>query len=86
MHIFDGDDKPRYAMTAEKYLKNALENSKMWLDNNGMSIKPQKCPFPSDYRPEIDDSDYCTSEEASFYSTQIGVLPWAVELVKKILH
>jgi hypothetical protein len=32
------------------------------------------------YRPELDISENCDTEEAEFYQQQIGVLRWAVEL------
>jgi Reverse transcriptase (RNA-dependent DNA polymerase) len=81
-HQFDDDPVPKWTLGADKYVQNALNNVTSWLSDRGRKLVPTKCVLPTGYRPEIDESPYVTEEEANFYSSQIGVLQWAVELCR----
>ena len=51
------------------------------MGNKGQTLK-SKAPsvLPSGYRPELDATDLCSDEDASYYSLVIGILHRAVEL------
>ena len=36
--------------------------------------------MPVEYKPELDNTPYASQEEADFFTTQVGVLQWSVEL------
>ena len=77
----DKPQKPRWAMSSSKYVKEAIRNVKTWLEVRGKYLKTRASSvLPSGYRPELDTSAYCNDEDASYYQQQIGVLRWAVEL------
>ena len=38
------------------------------------------CPFPRDYRPELDITPELDDDDVSYFQSQIGVLRWMVEL------
>ena len=77
----DQPQKPRWAMSSSKYVKEANRNVKTWLEVRGKYLKTRASSvLPSGYRPELDTSAYCNDEDASYYQQQIGVLRWAVEL------
>lgn len=71
-----------WSFSAHTYVKNAVKNVKLLLQEEGRGLKTTaKTPFPSTtYRPEMDLSDECDDHGASRYSQLIGVLRWAVEL------
>ena len=71
-----------WSFSAHTYVKNAVKNVKLLLQEEGRNLKTTaKTPFPSTtYRPEMDTSDECDDESASRYMQLIGVLRWAVEL------
>jgi hypothetical protein len=55
---------------------------KLLLQEEGRGLKSTaKTPFPSSsYRPEVDTTDECNSEQSTRFQNLIGVLRWAVEL------
>ncbi|KAI2490038.1 Reverse transcriptase (RNA-dependent DNA polymerase) [Fragilaria crotonensis] len=71
-----------WSFSAHTYVKNAVKNVKLLLQEEGRGLKSTaKTPFPSTtYRPEIDTTDECGDLHASRYQNLIGVLRWAVEL------
>jgi Reverse transcriptase (RNA-dependent DNA polymerase) len=68
-HYFLPDDptKPRWYLSSEKYVKEAIRNVKEW-----MKVKNKI--------PKTKVSELCDNEEVEYYQQQIGVLRWAVEL------
>ena len=71
-----------WSFSAHTYVKNAVKNVKLLLQEEGRGLKSTaKTPFPSTtYRPEVDTTDECGDLHASQYQNLIGVLRWAVEL------
>lgn len=69
-------------MSSERYIKEAIRNVRLWLEERNEVLKSTKttCVLPTGYRPEIDISEYCDAKRANYYQQQIGVLRWAVEL------
>jgi hypothetical protein len=68
-------------MSSETYLKEAIRNVRNWLRDRNQELKLRASSvLPSNYRPELDGTDYCNEEESTYYQQQIGVLRWAVEL------
>jgi hypothetical protein len=78
----DPSGKEYWSFSAHTYVRNAVRNVKMMLQEEGRGLKSTaKTPFPSTtYRPEMDTSDECDDDGASRYQQLIGVLRWAVEL------
>ena len=64
-------------------MQDAVSNVKEYVRNNLPGYKLNKkatVPFPRDYHPECDISRELSPELGSFYSSQIGILKWMVEL------
>ena len=74
-------DKEYWTLSSERYVKDAVRQVKEWMGERGQSLK-NKAPsvLPSGYKPELDATDPCSDEDASYYSSVIGILRWAVEL------
>jgi hypothetical protein len=77
----DQPEKPRWFVSSDKYVKEAVCNVRDWLTKRGRALK-SKAPtvFPSGYRPELDTTEYSKSDEGNYYQQQIGVLRWMIEL------
>jgi hypothetical protein len=77
----DNPDKPRWAMSSEKYVKAALRDVETELDRVHKRL-PSKAPTPltSGYHAELDATPELDARRASYYQGQIGVLRWVVEL------
>jgi Reverse transcriptase (RNA-dependent DNA polymerase) len=71
-----------WSFSAHTYVRNAVQNVKLLLQEEGRGLKSTaKAPFSSTtYRPEMDVTEECNADESSQYSQLIGVLRWAVEL------
>jgi hypothetical protein len=68
-------------MSSEKYVKEAIQNVKEWMQGRSMTFKTKaNGVLPSRYRPELDVTELCEVDEAEFYQQQISVLRWDVEL------
>ena len=78
-----------WTMGSKQYTKKAIKNIKKKLEESGLTFNkklsdpnvsaPQ--PFSSvNYRPELDTSVECTSDQVTLYQNIIGVLRWTVEL------
>lgn len=79
-HMFEGDPIPKWTCSAEKYLSNVLENAKNYLEPKGIVIHEKKNVLPPEYHPELDESPYLDEDDATWYSQQVGILQWTVEL------
>ena len=68
-------------MSAEKYVKDAVRQVKEWLAKRNQTLK-SKAPsvLPSGYRPELNATELCNEDNASYFSLVIGILRWAMEL------
>ena len=66
-NINDDPTTPCWAMSSEKYVKNALRNLRTQLEEKGLCLKT-RAPgvLPSRYRPELDTMPYCDEEEANY--------------------
>ena len=78
----DNTGREYWSFSAHTYVRNAVRNVKLLLQEEGRSLKSTaKAPFSSmTYRPEMDVTEECNADESSRYSQLIGVLRWAVEL------
>lgn len=76
--------KYAWSLTANSYVKNAVDTVQMLLAEDGRELKTgarkHKGPLPPDYKPELDTSDECGAELTSRFQQLIGILRWAVEL------
>jgi hypothetical protein len=76
----DGD-KPRWAMSSDKYAKRAIDTVEAKLAETGRRLVT-KCTttLANDYRPELDQSPELNEEDQNYYQGLIGVLRWLCEL------
>ena len=68
-------------MSSEKYVKDAVRQVKELLVKRNQTLK-SKAPsvLTSGYRLELDATELCNNDHASYYSSVIGILRWAMEL------
>ena len=72
-----------WSMNPAKYVKEAVENVKEYLDKHFHGRKLAKratAPWPPGYNAELDATPELSLDMASYYQSQVGVLHWAVEL------
>jgi Fe-S-cluster containining protein len=76
-----GDDKPKWAIGSQEYVKEAVRVVKSWLDQRGLMLKTKVSGvLPNGYRPELESSELLGPDDAHFYMQAIGILRWIVEL------
>jgi hypothetical protein len=83
------DDKPRWYMSSDDYVKGAISNVETELDKVDRKLKNAKhstSVLPHGYRPELDVSPELDDEQANYYQELVGVLRWAVELGRIDIH
>ena len=68
-----GDGTQHYALSADKYVQEALKNVRDHLEARNRQLK-KKTPgvLPTGYRPELDTSQYLNDEDANYYQQQNG--------------
>lgn len=77
----DGDAKPKWAISSQKYISEAINVVKKRLASRGMTLRTKASSvLPVGYRPELDSSPLLDEVDASFYMQCIGILRWIVEL------
>jgi hypothetical protein len=65
---------PKWYMSSEKYVKEAVRNVREWLRERNQEMKLRASSvLPTGYRPELDATEYCSDEEGNYYQQQIGV-------------
>ena len=70
-----------WAIGSDEYCKTAVENVEAWLLRKHEHLKTKTSSvFPSGWKPETDVSGLLRDGDASYYSSQIGILRWLVEL------
>ncbi len=73
-----------WGLSPSKYVAQAIKNCAMHLTDklDNRFHLPQRAdnPFPSDYCPELDQSEPIDPECSSFYQHLNGVMRWMVEL------
>lgn len=77
----NGDNKPRWAMSSDLYVKRALADVERELNEINQTLKNKvSTPISDGYRPEIDATPELDARCANYYQGLIGVLRWIVEL------
>lgn len=72
-----------WAMSASKYVQEAVRNVKDYIDRHFMGrklVRRAPTPFEREYRPEMDVTPELDASQATFFQSQIGILRWMVEL------
>jgi hypothetical protein len=74
-------EKPRWAMSSEKYVKQAVANVETKLEKINQCL-PTKVttPLSQRYRPELEKSRKLDAKRGQYYQSLIGVLQWICEL------
>ena len=90
---YDGTEGECWALGSKSYLKESIRVCDNQMNKYNLSFTSAKkedklTPFNSiDYRPELDQSHFCTDELTNLYQNLIGVLRWSCELRRvDILH
>jgi hypothetical protein len=78
----EGDENEKWTMSPEEYVVNQVKELEIWIDDHNYSKLRSKASsvLPSNYRPELDASEYLNPVLHQFYQQKVGVLRWAVEL------
>jgi hypothetical protein len=77
----DDADKPRWAMSSDKYAKRAIADVESKLkETNRQLMTKAATPLAGAYRPELDQSPFLTAEDQNYYQGLIGILRWLCEL------
>jgi len=80
-YTISGDDKPKWAIGSEEYVKEAVRVIKAWLQKRGMFLKSKASGvLPCGYKPELEASPLLDENDSHFYMQAIGILRWIVEL------
>lgn len=75
------DGTLKWAMTGEKYCKEAISIVKDLMKNEGFHWKNKMSqPIPKGYKPELDTTEECSEEQHSKFMQLIGILRWMTEL------
>lgn len=75
------NDKARWSITSDQYLKAAVENLENQLKAKGLSLpKALSTPTKSNIVLELDDSRLLDTDEITHFQELIGILRWATEL------
>ena len=70
-----------WAISTSKYIQQALNNPEGILKTHGLKLrKNMNSPLPGNCRPECDSTPECSTENATLYTSLIGILRWLVEL------
>jgi len=70
-------------LSCDEYVHSAVQNLEAELDKANKKLrgtKSSKRPYPTSYRPELDDSEELGPEEANRFQQLIGILRWAAKL------
>ena len=70
-----------WALSTSQYIQEAAKNVEAHLNRKGLLLrKGTNSPLSNGYRPECDASPELDLEDASYYSSLIGMLRWIVEM------
>ena len=70
-----------WSFSSSQYVQAAVKNVEQYLSKKGEKLVAKApTPLSNGYRPEIDISPECGSDDASYFQSLIGVLRWMVEL------
>jgi len=76
--------RPKWALSSEKYIKEAIRNIEMHLSQSNRVLKRANQPMPTSYYPELDITPHLLEEEIHFFQSQITDLPWSLMIVTLI--
>jgi hypothetical protein len=77
----ENPDKPRWAMSSEKYVKQAVADVETELEKVDECLPTRvSTPLSQGYRPELDQSRELDAKRGQYYQSLIGVLRWICEL------
>ena len=86
-HFPEDSTKVRWALSSEKYVKEAIQNLESDLAQGNQKLSTTATtPFTSGYRPELDVSPLLDDQRANYYQNLISILRWAVELGRIDVH
>ena len=72
-----------WSFSPTKYVQEAVGNVEKFIDKNmdGLKLTNRVSgPWPTDYRPELDETEVLNDEMTNYYQSLIGSLHWMLEL------
>ncbi len=66
--------KPRWALSSEQYVKEAVKNIEQTLAKENRVLRKHKQPFSPDYYPELDETALLNDEETNYCQSQVSIL------------
>jgi hypothetical protein len=76
----DDVSRPKWVLSSEQYVKEAIKNIKKHLAGQNRTLRRSNQPMPTAYLPELDITPLLSDEEIHFYQSQISILRWMIEL------
>jgi hypothetical protein len=77
----ENPEKPRWAMSSEKYVKQAVADVETELEKVDQCLPTRvTTPLLQGYRPKLDQSRELVGKCGQYYQSLIGVLQWICEL------
>lgn len=74
-------------MAAQTYTDNTLKTVQSKLKDKGLRLnKTASSPYPLNYRPELDMSEYLDKSDHNLFQQFIGILSWILELGRIEIH
>ena len=70
-------DKVTTALSAKTYLKNVIEKFETRFEG---PLRQYTCPMDENYHPEVDETPFCTPDQASLFRALVGSANWAITL------
>ena len=68
-------------MGAQTYIDNTMKTVQSKLKEKGLKLdKTASSPLPTNYRPELDMSEYLDKSDHNLFQQLIGILNWIIEL------
>ena len=81
--------KNLWSFLSSQYIQNTSKNVRQYLKYEAqprfkVTKKDNQSPISSGYRPELDETEELSPEDASHYHSLIGVLRWIVKLGQEL--
>ena len=75
------EERKCWCMGAQTYIDNTLKTVQSKLKEKGLKLnKTASSPLPTNYRPELDMSEYLDKSDHNLFQQLIGILNWIIEL------
>ena len=85
--VIGRSENPAWSSSTDRYVKEATSVSFECMNSMGLKLtkrhKSSEHPFSNSiYRPELDMSEPCNSDEHHFYQQMVGIAQWMIEICR----